>query len=456
MNTSELHLLLKEGEGLSTEFKESFSGKLDRDMVAFSNTHGGRIFLGVGDLGEIVGETLTNDLKAKINSLARNCEPSITLKSIEQVDETVVITIDESGEKPHSCSSGYYRRLDAATQKMNQKELKILFKKSEVSTPFERQVCGNISFDDISEDKVKAFLSAAKIDIASISHKEILDSLNLSQNNKINNAGVILFAKNPKQYVFHCETILVAFKGTDRVHIYDRMNVQDDLITQFNEAIAFLRKHLNVRSEIKGVERNDICEIPLEALREAVANAIIHRDYAISGTSLMIEVHEDRVRIKNPGGIPAGMDINLLMRTSVRRNELIADIFSRIGRAERMASGLPRIMRLMSEAELPKPIIESNSFFEIIFERDKRYSSAKEYANYSNQKEPSKDLSLRQAEILKVLTGKKLRTGELMALLDGQVAERTLRRDLGILKDKGYLDFEGPAGWERKWFVVER
>lgn len=448
MDIDELQLLLKEGEGLTIEFKESFSSKLDKDMVAFANTHGGCIFLGVDDSGKIVGEKLTNDLKAKINSLARNCEPGVTLKGIEQVNDVVIISVQESEDKPHSCSAGYYRRLDAATQKMNQKELKFLFKNSEKIEPFERLVCKNISFNDISLNKIEAFLLEAKIQIDNINPKEILKSLNLSETIHINNAGVLFFAESPKQHIFHCELILAAFKGTDRVHIYDRVDVKNDLITQFNEAMTFLRKHLNVRSEIRGVNRYDICEIPLEALREAVANAIIHRDYSMSGTSLMVEVHEDRVSIKNPGGLPSGMDMKLLMRTSVRRNELIADIFSRIDKAERMASGLPRIMRLLSEAKLPEPVIESNSFFEITFKRDKRHTSATEYPE-----ETTEELSARQVEILQALKDKKLAPSELIDALVNPVSPRTLRRELTVLKDKGYIDAEGAKGWARKWFL---
>ncbi len=143
MDIKELQLLLKEGEGLTIEFKERFSSKLDKDMVAFANTNGGRIFLGVDDQGKIIGETLTNNLKAKINSLARNCEPSVSIKVIKQVGNVVVIWINKSDQKPHSCSAGYFRRLDATTQKMNQQELKILFKNSEKSLPFEILVFDN-------------------------------------------------------------------------------------------------------------------------------------------------------------------------------------------------------------------------------------------------------------------------------------------------------------------------
>jgi len=85
-----------------------------------------------------------------------------------------------------------------------------------------------------------------------------------------------------------------------------------------------------VRSEIKGVKRKDIYEVPLEALREALANAIIHRDYSVRGTSIMVEVYRDKIQIKNPGGLMEGLTPRCLMNISVRRNELIADLFARM------------------------------------------------------------------------------------------------------------------------------
>jgi len=102
------------------------------------------------------------------------------------------------------------------------------------------------------------------------------------------------------------EMTMIAFKCADRVHIFDRQDVQDDLLAQFNAAEFFLKKHLNRRSVIKGMNREDIYEIPLEAIREAVVNAIVHRDYSMRGTSLMVEVYDDRIEITNPGGIPRG------------------------------------------------------------------------------------------------------------------------------------------------------
>ncbi len=80
------------------------------------------------------------------------------------------------------------------------------------------------------------------------------------------------------------------------------VNVRDDLLTQLNESMGFIQKQLNVRSEIRGINRHDIYELPLDALREAVVNAIVHRDYSLRGTNIYVAVYDDRVEIESPGG----------------------------------------------------------------------------------------------------------------------------------------------------------
>ncbi len=454
MNSSELDLLTKEGECLTVELKESYTNKIDRDMVAFANTSGGRILLGVTDKGKIIGEKLTNKLKADINCLARNCDPSITLDSIKQVNDVIVIEIPESNQKPHSCSAGYYRRLDGATQKMNQNELKLVFKNAGKIESFEMEINKKVAWENISTLKIEKFLAEADIQLKDIKPQAILNSLCLAEKSHINNAGVLFFADEPRQYILQCEMILAAFKGSTKVHIYDRIDVRDDLITQFNTAMIFLRKHLNVRSEITGINRKDICEIPLAALREAVINAIIHRDYSTRGMSIMVEVYTDRVVIQNPGKLPDGMSIKALMHTSMRRNEIIADMFGRIDKAERMGSGIKRILDLISDANLPEPIFDNNNlFFNVTFKRDPQFSINP--APHEINKISASDLTDRQHAIIEALHDQKLSSSEILEVLTVSASDRTVQRELQLLKDMGYIDFEGPKGWARKWFVVK-
>jgi ATP-dependent DNA helicase RecG len=119
-------LLIKEGESLTVEFKEKYSSKIDEQIVAFSNTKGGVILLGVSDDGIVKGEKLTNEMKGNINSLARNCKPDITVNAM-QVEDVVVIEVPEGTEKPYYCGSGYFKRMNGNSQKMNHEEIRIMF-----------------------------------------------------------------------------------------------------------------------------------------------------------------------------------------------------------------------------------------------------------------------------------------------------------------------------------------
>lgn len=375
MNLNELKLIIAEGEGLTVEFKEKYTPKIDRDIVALANAKGGFIVLDVNDEGKITGEKITNHIKAEILSIARNCDSPITLSKISHIGGVVVIEVPEGDDKPHSCSSGYFRRMDAVTQKMSQKEVRTMFRET-ADLFFESLPCKGFTFDEISLKKIRAFLEETQtsLKVGKSNLASFLSSLGIYKDGKINNAGSLMFAGDIKKFIPYSETILGAFKGTNKTHIYDHKDVRDDLLTQLNEAMAFVQKHLNVRSEIRGVQRHDIYEIPLDALREAVVNAIVHRDYSKRGTSIYVSVFDDRIEIVNPGGLPAGVTKQNFGKESVRRNLIIADLFHRMGKVERMGGGIGRMRDLMKEVGLKEPIFESDAFFRAIFRRNPEYS----------------------------------------------------------------------------------
>src|SRR3989339_462486 len=194
MNSKELNLIIAEGEGLTVEFKEKYTSKIDRDIASMANAKGGFILLGVNDAGKIIGEKLTNRLKAEILSLARNCEPQITISKISQVDKVVVIEISEGNEKPHRCSSGYFRRLDAVTQKMTHLEIRTMFRES-ADISFEGLPCKGFSFKDISFEKVKIFTKESEVSykISKETIHPLLSSLGIYKDDKICNAGALMF-----------------------------------------------------------------------------------------------------------------------------------------------------------------------------------------------------------------------------------------------------------------------
>ncbi|MBU4077600.1 MAG: helix-turn-helix domain-containing protein [Euryarchaeota archaeon] len=465
IDEKKVKLFLKEGECLTVEFKEKYTSKIDEDIVAFANTKGGIILLGVRDDGTIAGEQLTNEMKGRINSLARNCKPDIPVNAM-QVDDVVAVEVPEGNEKPYYCSSGYFRRLNGNTQKMNHEEIRIMFSENEVM-PFEEKTVRNFSYDDISKEKILAFTKEARINIGRTPAIDFLKSLNVVDDIKIKNAGILFFAKDVQKHISQAQMTLLAFKGTKKLHIFDRLDVRDDLLMQFNQAIFFLRKHLNVRSEIKGVNREDIYEIPIEALREAVVNAIMHRDYSIRGTSLTVEVYDDRVEITNPGGLPKGLSGDSFGRVSVRRNELIADLFYRLDKVERIGMGIHQMKEAMALSGLKEPVFEMNGFFRAIFFRPKREDIfptmqkggekvgeevVRKGGQISGQKGWS-ELTEKQTMILQLIKEKPAVSRKELSV-ELKINESAVQKHLGNLKKKGLLRRIG-ADRGGHWEVVE-
>jgi len=131
--------------------------------------------------------------------------------------------------------------------------------------------------------------------------------------------------------------------------------------------MTLLQRHIPVRYEIVGMNRNEIPAIPEAATREALLNAVIHRDYFERGGVVMVEMFQDRLQITNPGGLLPGFRIEDLGRFSLPCNPLIADLFLKMGYVERAGSGIERIREAISKAGLDAPVFESNLFFTVTF-----------------------------------------------------------------------------------------
>src|SRR4051794_36040210 len=127
MKRSDLEILLQEGEGTTLEFKESLSASFAREVVALANTLGGRILLGVRDDGKVVGIRDSNELRARIQDIARNCDPPVQL-SVEPIGEVLVVTVRESTAKPTQCSDGFFWRQGATSQKLSRNEIRDFFR----------------------------------------------------------------------------------------------------------------------------------------------------------------------------------------------------------------------------------------------------------------------------------------------------------------------------------------
>ena len=157
MDKKEIALILKEGEGYFIEFKESLSG-IEKDFVAFANSSGGKVFLGITDENKIKGLLkITNRLKSEIQNIARNCDPPIKI-TIKPLENILTVKVKEGSDKPYKCSSGFYKRIGAISQKMKRDEIRDFFI-SEGKIKFDELINTKFKYPkDFSREKLNKFL----------------------------------------------------------------------------------------------------------------------------------------------------------------------------------------------------------------------------------------------------------------------------------------------------------
>ena len=161
MKQIELDFILQEGEGLKIEFKESIKN-IDKELIAFANSTGGRIFLGITDNNKIKGINITNKLKSEIQDIANNCDPKINI-NLKKLKNILIIEVEEGKDKPHKCSSGFYLRQGPNSQKMKRDEIIELIHDSgkiKFDTQFSKKFDINKELD---KNKLDNFLQLATI-----------------------------------------------------------------------------------------------------------------------------------------------------------------------------------------------------------------------------------------------------------------------------------------------------
>ena len=220
------------------------------------------------------------------------------------------------------------------------------------------------------------FLDKSKVKYNRRDYLQLVENLEVAkkQGSKIifNNAGALFFSKNLKKIFFQTEIICGLFKGKDKGSlVLNNENFNIDIIGNIEGAMEFLWKSLRARHELipKTARRIDVLEIPEKALREALINAVIHTNYLEEGTSVTVEVYDDRVEISNFGGLPARLKKDQFGKKSVRRNPLVADLMARAGYIERMGTGIKKMRDLVKAEGLPPIKFEFDNFTTVTFYR---------------------------------------------------------------------------------------
>ncbi|MHC9543393.1 MAG: ATP-binding protein [Vulcanimicrobiota bacterium] len=369
MKAADLDILLQEGEGVMLEYKEGLSSSFARELVAFANIAGGRILLGVRDDGMIKGIADTNELRARIQNIARNCDPPVKIK-LQRIGEVTVVTVYESERKPVQCSDGFFWRQGAVTQKLSREEICDFFRHTG-AIRFDQSICQRFHYpDDFDLDKFNDWLQKSTITRGG-SMEDILVNIEAAEHSGgdlvFRNTGVLFFAHTPRRFFNQAYVTCLLFKGTDKVHILDRKDFDGGIVADIEDSLRFIERNTRTAYRIEKLAREEIPEYPMAALREAITNAVMHRDWFIEGANVFVEIFEDRIEISNPGGLPNGMHPEDLGIKSVRRNPLIADLLHRIAFVEKAGTGIMRMREGTRAQGYPEPEFAFGSFFSNIF-----------------------------------------------------------------------------------------
>ncbi|HPO89688.1 MAG TPA: ATP-binding protein [Victivallales bacterium] len=372
MKQNMAYLIHEESDQL--EFKEDFNEGALKTICAFANTRGGTLVIGINSKKKYVGVEINDEKLQNITHKIVNKIGIMPDIRINEVDKKNILEIHvQKFSIPVSYEGRYYKRVGNTTREMNSDELKRFFQRD---LRWERLTDNTFTIDEIDEQSVRNFLrtAQAKGRLTAFNGEEpieeVLEKLGLMENGKINNAGVFVFGRNPQKYFDHAKVRLLHMKD-DITIIGDRW-IEGNLFTQYLETENAIKNFINVRYEIKGFERTDIWDYPLEAIREAIANALLHRDY-LRPVKIQIKIFSDRIWFYNVGGLPEDWTADKLFKlhSSIPRNPTIFHIFYLAGIVENVGSGIERMSKALKEAKLPQLEIEANpSDFTLLFYKD--------------------------------------------------------------------------------------
>ena len=370
-----LRLLLRQGESETVEFKESFGREALETLCAFANTNGGLLLIGINDKGDIKGiPGGANTLKDLANQIAQTTGLHPSIKTMHSNNKRIIhIRVPKSRIRPVLYHGKAYSRSGSTTCRMGMDEItKTVLTSVGMTWDEMPEVRANIA--DISTTKIKAFIRMAneqgRRPIPSrINPLELLHKLKLLRQGRPTRAAVLLFGKHPQD--FYAQSIIKVGRFRGKTLVVDDREIAGTLFDQIEGAMLYFREKLDTRFEMTGMpQRKVVWEYPLDALREAVTNAVCHREY-MSTAQTQARIYDHELLVMNPGGLPTALSVDSIKKAhhSVPRNRQIAEILFYAGLIEAWGSGIEKMMDECANAGLPKPVFESDQAFKVAFKK---------------------------------------------------------------------------------------
>jgi ATP-dependent DNA helicase RecG len=368
---------MRRDERQHVEFKESIikPGDLAECIMAFANAEGGTIYLGItekpsphpsGKIRRVTKEHRDNIRRAAQDVLSPPVEGVVAHEVVVQGKIVLAVVVPRSGSLHQHNNGKLLIRRGSENVALRGKALRQVWVDREQPSYDDRPV-KDATLDDLDPARVDWYLERAiqerglPVDTSLPLERNLVRlGAGVQDGEQLvpRVAGLLLFGHAPQQFVPHSMVRLARFQGTRPDNFIDRQDCRGTLPEMIDEAERFVKRNTRVAAKITGFERREITEYPYPAVREAIANAVAHRDYWRHDVEVRVSVFSDRIEVQSPGQLPAPLTVATLGDEIVLRNRLIAELLFNIGYIERWNTGIERMRRWMKEHGLAEPIFE--------------------------------------------------------------------------------------------------
>lgn len=463
MDIHEIKKIIAEGESATLEFKTSTANLKSafETICAYLNAQGGVVLIGVKNDGRILGQTVTDQTSLEIANMIVKLEPPapINIEYVHVADDRYVIKLTAVVNHefiPYVLDGKPFWRVGSSTRLMPQlRYQQLLLEKTNKLQPWDLNQVSEMSMQDLDSDEIIRALDESirrgrtEAKFATNDPTLALQAFGLLRNGKIINAAGVLFGKGSLASLPQCLLRMARFRGLTKSEILDSRQIHGNAFIQLDAAEAFVMRHMSISSEfVPGkMARIDHPEYSLRAIREAMVNAICHRDYTQQNGSIGLMMYDDRLEITSHGTLPRGITLAELKKThdSFPRNAKITHVMYKRGIIESVGTGTQEMITACSAINAPEPeYMERGATFVVEF-----------YA--SLQIKDQDTLIARQKEILEVIARLgECQTTQILSHIKNPPTDRTLRADMLKLEQLGYVSRYGRSSRSTTWKLTKK
>ena len=360
--------LIDNPESKTLEFKRDLSSPRSvlRTLVAFANSAGGHLIIGVADDRKIIGVENPLDEEERLSNLIADSISPRLVPSIEMITvegkTLLVVEVFLSGMRPHFLKaegqqSGTYVRL-GSTNRLADPQLIAELQRGVAGVSFDALPMPELTLDALDLKAIaKDFEGRNSIDERTLQSLRIM----VKEQGKLvpSQGGILLYGLDRRQFFDDAWIQCGRFMGDDKADIFDHIDIHSPLPKAVDEIMLFLKKHAMRGADFSEIRRKDIWSIPVKILREVVINALVHADYSHQGSPIRVAFFDNRIEIESPGLLLPGLTVeDIKQGVSQIRNPVIARVFRELELVEQWGSGIPGIFRIAKAENLPEPTIE--------------------------------------------------------------------------------------------------